>query len=57
MKMWNKTKSDYVGHVAILAGGKSVKILGGSGDKIYVKDLDGFTHECYHRELEYIYQA
>tara|TARA_A200000113_G_scaffold225308_1_gene245749 strand:- start:2347 stop:2514 length:168 start_codon:yes stop_codon:yes gene_type:complete len=55
--MWNKTKSDYVGHVAILAGGKSVKILGGSGDKIYVKDLDGFTHECYHRELEYIYQA
>ena len=55
--MWSKTKSDYVGHVAILEGGKSVKIIGGSGEKIYVKDLDGSTHECYHGELKYIYQA
>ena len=38
----------YVNNLAVLDSGKTVKILGGEGLKLFVKDLDGNLEECYH---------
>lgn len=44
----------YVGNIAILRDGSSVKILGGHGIKLFVKTLDGTIKECYHEDLQYV---
>lgn len=44
----------YVGNVAVLRDGNSVKILGGTGVKLFVKTLDGKLKECYHEDLHYV---
>jgi len=53
------TRSDtfhgYVNHLAVLDGGKTVKILGGEGLKLFVKDLDGNVQECYHSNIQMIW--
>jgi hypothetical protein len=52
-----KTKLEfhgYVGNLAVLRDGSSVKILGGRGQKLFVKDLDGNIKECYHEDLKYV---
>ena len=41
----------YVNNLAIIEDGedrKTVKIMGGNGLKLFVKDLDGNVQECYH---------
>ena len=48
---------NYIGSIALLNTGKSVKILGGSGLELYVQTLDGSVQRCYHDQLKYIYQA
>ncbi|AGH26909.1 hypothetical protein SXBG_00174 [Synechococcus phage S-CAM1] len=48
---------NYIGSIAMLKTGKSVKILGGTGLELYVQTLDGSVERCYHNQLEYIYQA
>ncbi len=48
----------YVNHLAIIEDGddrKTVKILGGEGLKLFVKDLDGNLEECYHDNLRLIW--
>ena len=45
----------YVNHLAILDDGKTVKILGGEGLKLFVKDLDGNVQECYHSNIQLIW--
>jgi len=45
----------YVDSLAILDSGKTVKILGGEGLKLFVKDLDGNVEECYHNNLRLIW--
>ena len=48
----------YVNHLAIIDNGtyhKTVKILGGEGLKLFVKDLDGNVEECYHDNLRLIW--
>jgi hypothetical protein len=45
----------YVNHLATLDSGKTVKILGGEGLKLFVKDLDGNVEECYHNNLRLIW--
>jgi hypothetical protein len=45
----------YVNHLAILDSGKTVRILGGEGLKLFVKDLDGNVEECYHDNLRLIW--
>lgn len=53
----NKSSSEfhgYVGNVAVLRDGSSVKILGGHNLKLFVKHLDGTIKECYHDELQYV---
>jgi len=45
----------YVDNLAILDSGKTVKILGGEGLKLFVKDLDGNVEECYHNNLRLIW--
>jgi hypothetical protein len=44
----------YVGNIAVLRDGSSVKILGGTGLKLFVKTLDGTIKECYHNDLQYV---
>jgi hypothetical protein len=44
----------YVGNVAVLRDGSSVKILGGHNLKLFVKTLDGTIKECYHDDLQYV---
>lgn len=44
----------YVGNIAVLQDGSSVKILGGHGVKLFVKTLDGTIKECYHEDLQYV---
>jgi len=44
----------YVGNVVVLRDGNSVKILGGTGLKLFVKTLDGKEKECYHEDLHYV---
>jgi len=45
----------YVNHLAVLDSGKTVKILGGEGLKLFVKDLDGNIQECYHDNIQLIW--
>ena len=45
----------YVNSLAVLDSGKTVKILGGEGLKLFVKDLDGNLEECYHDNLRLIW--
>lgn len=45
----------YVNHLAVLTSGKTVKILGGEGSKLFVKDLDGKVEECYHDNIQMIW--
>ena len=45
----------YVDHLATLDSGKTVKILGGEGLKLFVKDLDGNVQECYHSNIQLIW--
>jgi len=45
----------YVNHLAVLDSGKTVRILGGEGLKLFVKDLDGNLEECYHNNLRLIW--
>jgi hypothetical protein len=47
----------YVGHLAVLKDGRTVRILGGHKFKLFVKDLDGKIEECYHDDLDYIMEA
>lgn len=44
----------YVGNIAVLRDGSSVKIMGGRGIKLFVKTLDGNEKECYHEDLHYV---
>ena len=44
----------YVGNVAVLRDGNSVKILEGTGVKLFVKTLDGKLKECYNEDLHYV---
>jgi len=43
------------GRIALLKDGRSVKILGGEGLKLYVQSVDGKVFECYHDQLETIF--
>ena len=45
----------YVNNLVVLDNGKTVKILGGEGLKLFVKDLDGNLEECYHDNLRLIW--
>ncbi len=45
----------YVNRLAMLDSGKTVRIMGGSGLKLFVKDLDGNVQECYHSSLRLIW--
>jgi hypothetical protein len=48
----------YVNNLAIIEDGedrKTVKIMGGNGLKLFVKDLDGNVQECYHSSLRLIW--
>jgi len=45
----------YVNHLATLDSGKTVKILGGEGLKLFVKDKDGKLEECYHSNIKFIW--
>jgi len=51
----NKEFHGYIGHLAILNSGKTVKILAGQGQKLYVKDNDGNVKECDRNELNYVF--
>jgi hypothetical protein len=44
----------YIGNIAILRDGNSVKIMGGHKSKLFVKTLDGTLKECYHDDLHYV---
>ena len=44
----------YVGNIAVLRDGSSVKIVGGRGMKLFVVALDGKEKECYHEDLHYV---
>lgn len=44
----------YVGNLAVLTSGETVKILGGQHLKLFVKTLDGTIKECYHSDLSYV---
>ena len=45
----------YVNRLAVLKNGKTVRILGGEGMKLFVRDLDGNLEECYHDNIEHIW--
>jgi hypothetical protein len=45
----------YVNHLAVLHSGKTVKILESDGLKLLVKDLDGNVQECYHDNIQMIW--
>ena len=47
----------YVDCLALLKEGKTVKILGSKGFKLYVKDLDGNVQECYDNNIELIWKG
>jgi hypothetical protein len=44
----------YVNNIAVLRDGSSVKILGVTGHKLFVKTLDGTIKECYDDDLQYV---
>jgi len=47
----------YIGHVAILKDcpHRSGKILRGEGYKLTMQAIDGSEFECYHNNIEYIW--
>jgi len=45
----------YLNHLALLDSGKTVKIMGGEGLKLFVKDLDGNVDICYHSNIRFIW--
>ena len=51
----SNTFHGYVNSLAVLDSGKTVKILGGEGLKLFVKDLDGNVQECYHSNIQMIW--
>jgi len=51
---FNKLHS-YVNRLVMLKDGRTVRILGGEGLKLFVKDLDGNLEECYHDTIETIW--
>ena len=44
----------YLGNLAVLKNGETVKIIGGQNLKLFVKTLDGTIKECYHDDLQYV---
>ena len=57
LKLMQNTSSEfhgYIGNIAVLRDGSSVKILGGHEFKLFVKTLDGTLKECYHEDLQYV---
>ena len=46
----------YVGHIARLKSGDNVRILGGHNMKLFVRTLDGDIKECYHDDLQLIWE-
>ena len=57
MKKQHSEFHGYVGDLAVLKNGKTVRILGGYQFKLFVKHLDGTIEECYHDDLDYIMEA
>jgi hypothetical protein len=55
MKHLSEEFHGYVGSIAHLKDGRSVKIVGGEGLKLYVQAIDGEVFECYHDQLETIF--
>jgi len=45
----------YVGHLARLKDGQTVKILGGQNLKLFVRKIDGSIIECYHNDIDFIW--
>ena len=45
----------YVGHLARLKDGRTVKILGGQNLKLFVRQIDGDIIECYHDDIDFIW--
>ena len=45
----------YIGHLARLKDGHTVKILGGKNLKLFVKTIDGSVIECYHNDIDFIW--
>jgi hypothetical protein len=45
----------YVKCLAVLKDGRTVRILGGEGLKLFVRDLDDNLEECYHDNIETIW--
>jgi len=57
LKLRKMKKSEfhgYVNNIAVLRDGSSVKILGVTGHKLFVKTLDGTIKECYDDDLQYV---
>ena len=58
-KMPQLHSDEFHGHInrlAILKDGRTVRILGGEGLKLFVKDLDGNLEECYHDNIKTIWK-
>ncbi len=53
--MYSDKMHGYVDHLAVLHSGKTVKILEAEGSKLLVKDLDGNVQECYHDNIQLIW--
>ena len=45
----------YVGNLARLKSGRTVKILGGHNFKLFVQTIDGSVVECYHNDIDFIW--
>lgn len=45
----------YLGHLARLKSGQTVKILGGQNLKLFVRQIDGDIIECYHEDIDFIW--
>jgi len=46
----------HLGRIAILKDGKSARIIGGEGLKLFMQGIDGTTFECYHDNIDYIWE-
>lgn len=57
----NKEFSGYIGHVVKLKDGTSARIIEGigkpsfPGHKILLRDLDGNEFECYHSDIDHVW--
>jgi hypothetical protein len=45
----------YIGHLVRLKDGATVKILGGQNLKLFVRTIDGTITECYHNDIDFIW--